>query len=331
MLDRLVSRLAPVGITDVRPLPGGASSLTFAAMSGDQRVVIKVAPAGVMPTRHRDVLRQASMIRALGPTVVPVPTVLWEDRGDPPDEPPLFVMSHLEGSSTEPLFDADADADADADDDHDDAAGERDTMADRMLDAVQVMAELHRLEPSALGLDAEPITGPNQEIERWCRTLETVDEALVPGWREVAVALRSTAPAPMPAGVVHGDFRLGNLLASGGRVVGVIDWEIWTVGDPRIDVGWFLINADPRTYRRASRYAGATPAPSELAAAYVATRGCDVPDLDWFQAMACFKSAATWSLIVKHNRRRPDPDRGLEAMAAALPTLLARSVDFFDG
>lgn len=322
--DRLGTRLAPIGITNVRPLPGGASSLTFAAMSGDQRVVIKVAPPGVMPTKHRDVLRQASMIRALGPTVVPVPTVLFEDRGDPPEEPPLFVMTHLEGSSTEPLFDDDGD-----DDDGDDDGGE--TMAGRMLDAVRVMAELHRLEPSALGLDAEPIAGPSEEVERWCRTLETVDEVLVPGWREVAAALRATVPAPMPPGVVHGDFRLGNLLASGVRVVGVIDWEIWTVGDPRIDVGWFLINADAGTYRRATRYVGATPAPSELAAEYVAARGCDVPDLDWFQALACFKSAATWSLIVKHNRRRRDPDGGLEAMSLVLPTLLARAVALLGG
>jgi aminoglycoside phosphotransferase (APT) family kinase protein len=130
----------------------------------------------------------------------------------------------------------------------------------------------------------------------------------------------------MPPAVVHGDFRLGNLLTVGDRVVGVIDWEIWTVGDPRIDVGWFLINADPRTYRRNTRHAGTTPAPSELAAEYVAARGTDVSDLEWFQGLACFKSAATWSLIVKHNRRRHEPDPALEVMAVVLPTLLTRAV-----
>ncbi len=92
-------------------------------------------------------------------------------------------------------------------------------------------------------------------------------------------------------------------------------------------MGWFLINADPRTYRRTTRYAGMTPTPSELAAEYVAARGSDVPDLDWFQGLACFKSAATWSLIVKHNRRREEPDRSLEAMATALPGLLSRAAD----
>jgi aminoglycoside phosphotransferase (APT) family kinase protein len=126
---------------------------------------------------------------------------------------------------------------------------------------------------------------------------------------------------------VHGDFRLGNLLASGTEITAVIDWEIWTVGDPRIDVGWFLVNADPATYRRATRYARALPAPSELAAVYAEALGRPLPDLDRFQALACFKSTATWALIVKHNRRRSEPDPELEAMAAVLPDLLHRALD----
>jgi hypothetical protein len=110
------------------------------------------------------------------------------------------------------------------------------------------------------------------------------------------------------------------MLASGDTITAVIDWEIWTVGDPRVDLGWFLVNADPDTYRRPTRYAGALPSPSELAALYG-----DVPDLAWFKALACFKSTATWALIVKHNRRRPDPDPGVELVAADLPRLLDRA------
>ena len=65
-LDELTPRLAAAGVTDLRPLPGGASSLTFAGVLGAQRVVVKVAPPGVLPTLNRDVLRQARIIRALG-------------------------------------------------------------------------------------------------------------------------------------------------------------------------------------------------------------------------------------------------------------------------
>jgi aminoglycoside phosphotransferase (APT) family kinase protein len=192
------------------------------------------------------------------------------------------------------------------------------------------MAHLHSVAPAAVGLDAEPVVSPIAEIDRWCRLLETIDPALVPGWADVAAGLRETVPTAMPPAVVHGDFRLGNLLSVGERVTAVIDWEIWSIGDPRVDAGWFLINADPATYRRTTPYSGSTPPPAELAHIYAETLGCAVPELGWFQGLACFKSAATWSLIVKHNRRRTTPDADLEEMAAVLASLLARATEFLD-
>jgi aminoglycoside phosphotransferase (APT) family kinase protein len=271
-----------------------------------------VAPPGVRPIAHRDVLRQARVIRALSPTPVPVPEVLFDDPGDPPDVPPLFVMSHLEGINCEPLFD-DVDGGPEA------------VVAERFRNAVAAMAQLHRLEPGSVGLTSEPVNGPRDEVERWCRTLETIDAALAPGWPDVAAALRISAPPSLPPAIVHGDFRLGNLLAVDDCITAVIDWEIWSVGDPRVDAGWFLINCDPRTYRRSTRYVDATPPVSELAALYREELGTEVPELDWFCALACFKSTATWSLIVKHNRRRSTPDPELEAMALVLPHLLSRA------
>jgi aminoglycoside phosphotransferase (APT) family kinase protein len=311
-LDHLRARLAPLGVDDVEPLAGGASSLTYSAQVGDRRVVVKVAPPGLPPVLNRDVLRQARVLRALHGTAVPVPEVLWEDAGDPPDVPPLFVMSFVEGASLEPLFDLDG---------HDSEP----EVAERMRNAARALATLHTLDPAAIGLAPESVVGPEAEIDRWCRLLETIDPVLVPGWRDVAAALRQREPSPTPPAVVHGDFRLGNLLAVGSDVTAVIDWEIWTVGDPRVDTGWFLANADPATYQRPTRYAGALPPPAELLEIYAAALGRPVPDVAWFQALACFKSTATWSLIVKHNRRRDEPDPDVEAMAAVLPDLLARA------
>jgi aminoglycoside phosphotransferase (APT) family kinase protein len=312
-IDDLRSRLRSFGVNDIRALPGGASSLTFAGLLGERRVVVKVAPPGVSPTLNRDVLRQARIIRALGPSEVPVPEVLVEDLGDSPDVPPLFVMSFLEGTSVEPLFDLDA------------APEGRNTIAARLRAAARAMAHLHGVDPTSVTLGEEPIVGPAEEVERWCRLLETVDPALVPGWRDIAAALRDSVPDALPPAIVHGDFRLGNLLAAGERITAVIDWEIWSIGDPRVDVGWFLVNADKATYRRATPLAGSTPAPAELAEVYASELGRTVPRLGWFQALACFKSAATWSLIVKHNRRRETPDAELEEMAHVLPSLLARA------
>ncbi|MBL7502075.1 phosphotransferase family protein [Frankia sp. CNm7] len=314
----LTDRLAPAGVRDVRALAGGASSLTYAGSIGARRVVVKVAPPGVAPVRNRDVLRQARVLRALAPTAVAVPEVVWEDPGDPPEVPPLFVMSFVEGTSLEPLFDRG--------DGREPAA----VVAERLRAAARALAVLHRLDPGALGLAAEPLVSPGVEVDRWCRPLETVDAALVPGWAAVAAALRAGEPPALAPALVHGDFRLGNLLADGPDVTAVVDWEIWSVGDPRTDLGWFLVNADAATYRRATAYTGLLPGPDDLAAAYARALGRDVPDLAWFQALACFKSAATWSLIVKHNRRAAEPDPALEEMAATLPHLLERARHFLD-
>nr|WP_224770255.1 phosphotransferase family protein [Mycobacterium simulans] len=300
-------------IEGLRPLTGGASSLTYAGQLAGARVVVKVAPPGLAPTRHRDVLRQCRIIKALGPTPVPVPAVLWEDAGNPPEEPPLFVMSWVDGSSLEPLFDLDY------------AGDKKPIVAERFRRAAAIMAQLHRIPPAAIGLETEPVTTAEAEIDRWCQALETVDQALTPGWSDVGIALRASVPSPLSPAVVHGDFRLGNLLAVDDSITGVIDWEIWSVGDPRIDAGWFLINSDPQTYRRVTPYVGATPSPAELASIYRDSVGHAMPYLDWFQALACFKSVATWSLIVKHNRRRARPDAGVEAMSKVLPHLLSRA------
>jgi aminoglycoside phosphotransferase (APT) family kinase protein len=309
-LDELRRRLVGAEITDVTPLAGGASSLTFGGSREGQKVVIKVAPPGVEPVAHRDVLRQARIIKALAATRVPVPEVLWEDAGDPPHVPPLFVMSHVEGDCAEPLFDG---APPTAD------------LTERYRDACRTMAALHSLTPAALGLDGEPMVDPATEVHRWCDTLQTVDAALVPDWQAVRDALLHCAPKALEPSVVHGDFRLGNLLAVGARINAIIDWEIWSIGDARIDAGWFLINCDPDTYQRVPASAGIAPPPAELAQIYQ-HEGGSVSDLAWFTALACFKSAATWSLIVKHNRRRRSPRAELEAMVPTLPRLLARAV-----
>jgi aminoglycoside phosphotransferase (APT) family kinase protein len=318
-LRELTERLVPVGVADLRRLPGGASSLTYGGLvdRGARRVVVKVAPAGLPPVRNRDVLRQARLLRALEQTAVPVPEVLWEDAGAPPDVPPLFVMTHVDGVSLEPLFDMDLDERTGAD--------APEVVAERMTSAARAMAALHAPVPGEVGLGDELRVGPADEIDRWCALLDTVDAALAPGWESIAAALRATEPPSLADAVVHGDFRLGNLLAVGSAITAVIDWEIWSIGDPRVDVGWFLLNADPTTYGRPTRYVRALPAPAALAEVYAAALGRAVPDLAWFEALACFKSVATWGLIVKHNRRRTEPDPELEAMTTMFPHLLRKA------
>jgi len=308
--EELRRRLAAARVVQVAPLSGGASSLTFDGTLDGRPVVIKVAPPGVEPIAHRDVLRQARIVKVLAGKRVPVPEVVWEDRGNPPRTPPLFVMSRVVGESVEPLFDG---------------GPVIPELADRYRNACRAMATLHSLSPTELGLSGEPVIDPAAEVHRWSATLRTVDPALVPDWERARDSLLRCAPMAMTPSVVHGDFRLGNLMADGSRINAVIDWEIWSIGDPRVDAGWFLINSDPQTYQRVPASDSMAPPTAELAEIYQHELGREVGDLAWFRALACFKSAATWSLIVKHNRRRNSPRSELEAMAATLPKLLTRA------
>src|SRR5271156_1139456 len=196
-LDELRRRLAAAQIDDVNPVAGGASSLTFCGARLGRRVVIKVAPPGVEPVAHRDVLRQARVIKALAATPVPVPEVVWEDPGTPPQTPPLFVMSHVEGDCVEPLFDG---------------CPPSPDLPERYRNAARVMAALHGLSAIDLGLGGESILDPVAEVHRWCDTLRTVDAALVSDWQGVRDALLQRAPQAIRPSVVHGDFRLGNVL-----------------------------------------------------------------------------------------------------------------------
>jgi aminoglycoside phosphotransferase (APT) family kinase protein len=142
--------------------------------------------------------------------------------------------------------------------------------------------------------------------------------------------LTATIPAGIEPALTHGDFRLGNVLCQGERPAAVVDWEIWGYGDPRIDLGWFLLFADHRNFPRLGRAVPGLPGEDELLAAYLDGRP-ELPDLDWFRALARTKMAA----IMGHNLRRhregkhhdPDQERLPPTIAAMIRTardLLAR-------
>ncbi|MGD9797459.1 MAG: phosphotransferase, partial [Acidimicrobiia bacterium] len=115
--------------------------------------------------------------------------------------------------------------------------------------------------------------------------------------------LLATVPAAEPSALLHGDFRTGNVLAEEDHVTAVIDWEIWSRSDPRIDLAWFLVFVEDE--RRESP--PGTPSVDELLETYVAARGAPVADLDWFRALVRYKQTATGAFITRNARRRGAP------------------------
>ena len=288
-------------LIDVNTLPGGNSSLTYRVqLASDETsrfVVVKVAPPGVAPVKNRDVLRQARVLRSLeGARGVRVPQVLFEDGGDPPDVPPFFAMTHIEGECFEPILD------------EIDVLPPPEEIRARELDAAAMLAALHEVRPESVGLSTEPVVTPSEEVDRWVRVFATVDEDLRPRADEAAAALLSSVPDVMDPVVLHGDYRLGNTLARDGEVRAIIDWEIWTVGDPRVDLGWYLMSTHPSKQPTAIREAPGMPSDDELIATYEAKRGVKLIGQAWFDAMTRFKAGAITAQLIKHNGRRGEPD-----------------------
>jgi len=287
-------RWAPgCAITDVQTLTGGSSSLTFTArVEGGSalvdRIVLKVAPPGLEPVRNRDVARQARLMRALaGVPDVRVPTVYFEDDGNPPEVPPFHAMNVVPGECLEPLLETPS----------------PEIMAwvpERAFAAARMLAALHRVDPVAAGLGAEKRTSLEDEIKRWTRAFETVDERMSARSEEAEALLFATMPPALPDAICHGDYRLGNMLCDRGEVAALIDWEIWSRSDPRLDLAWFLFFTEEAEHPMASN-PGPTgmPTAAALLDAYVAESGVEPANLDWFHALIRYKEAAATSLLIK--------------------------------
>ena len=331
MLDRATlavdARWPGAAITDLQALPGGVSSLTFAArLSGagvaSGRVVLKVAPPGLAPVRNRDVLRQARILRALGHVPgVRVPAVLAQDAGSPPAQPPLFVMEFVPGQAYEPKRDAVA------------APPDPTTVVARATAAARMLAHIHTPQPAALGLADEPVLTLAQELDRWAELFATVGDELRGEEVELHERLRQTIPAAQSPRVLHGDYRIGNIQFQGPELTAVIDWEIWSIGDPRTDLAWLLAHTDPvqRFHLRrdaANRAASdAVPHRDALLAEYLALRPIDVTELDWFIAYCYYKIASTTAALAKRNRRLERPDAGMEIAASSLGAVIERGLE----
>jgi aminoglycoside phosphotransferase (APT) family kinase protein len=297
--EALLEKVAPgCQIDAINPLQGGSSSITywttFRPVDGTvEKVVLKVAPAGLDPVKNRDVLRQARVLRAVQPTGVPVPRVLASHEGDPPDIPPFFIMSFENGDCVEPNSLPPGSLTADE-------------VHHRELHAAGVLGALHRLDPAEIGLGDEPETTLEAEVDRWTNSFASCDEDLREGTEDVGRALAANVPPMGPTALLHGDFRLGNTLSQGQRVESVIDWEIWARGDARVDLAWFLMMANPDPDLGRHTAAGMPPN-SDLLATYHAARGVEVSDLDWFAALVRYKQAAAGALITRNARRRGHP------------------------
>src|SRR5215213_3659897 len=196
----------------LQPLTGGRSGVTLASQlegpDGERcQVVVKAAPEGRPAVGRHDVLRQARVLDVLaGVPGIVVPKVLARGAA----ELAFYVMQRCPGEAVEPVLDAQT------------RVLPADLVASRALAAARMLAALH-----ATPVD-EPVARLVDEVDRWSATAAAVEAGLAPGAAALATELRAHRPPDdAPAVLVHGDFRLGNIVFDGPVPTGLIDWEIW--------------------------------------------------------------------------------------------------------
>ncbi|MFB9315263.1 phosphotransferase family protein [Nocardioides plantarum] len=305
----LQEQLPGVEVSALEILPGGHSGLTYRLTAGAESLVVKAVPPGQRSTGRHDMLRQAEILRALASTDLPVPAVRAVDR----EEPAWFAMDLVAGESLEPVLD--------------DPAVAPDLAAARMRRAAEVLPRLHRVP-----LDLLPVYGPAltpaDELQRWTRTLQAVPPELVPDGQRLQERLAARVPAALDPVLVHGDYRLGNILSDGTEPRALIDWEIWSVGDPRVELGWFLVFADGTNFPGVGRELPGLPSEDELVSRYVAGAGLDrLDDLVWFHALGRFKMAAIMGHNLRRHREGRHHDPAQEQLPATIDRLLASGLE----
>jgi aminoglycoside phosphotransferase (APT) family kinase protein len=295
----------------LRTLEGGRSGITLVAeVSGApvEAVVVKAAPDGRPAVGRHDIHRQGRIIGALAHA----PGVAVADVVATGTDPlPFLVMTRAVGEAVEPVLDAAT------------ISLEAGLVRSRALAAARMLAALHAVEqiPPPPGEGSEPIADLPAELTRWRATAEAADPAVLIGGLHLADLLDKTMPdgATAPA-LVHGDYRLGNIVFDGATPTGLIDWEIWARADAGIDLGWFLVFCDASLFPGIGASVDGLPSSTELVQAYVDAGGRPVDNLPWYEAFGRFKMAA----IMAHNLRRHREGRHVDPYQEKLPPTIAR-------
>ncbi len=319
------------GDLHAEPVGEGHSNVTYLVRRGDREVVLRRPPRPPLPPSAHDVLREARLLRALQDTSAPVPRVLAVGEDESLIGAPFYIMERLVGEViTERLPDALR------------APAERRRIAEELVDA---LVEVHRVDPARHGL--ESFGRPSGYLERQVRRFGDLWEHSrtrdVPAVERVGAWLAERVPESPAATIVHGDYRLGNVMfapQAPARLIAIFDWEMATLGDPLADVGYLsalwsqagdppagLFDLSPVT-----REPG-FPTREQLVERYEQRSGRTMTDLRWYTTLALWKSV----VFMEGNYRRAidglTDDPFLKSFGEGVVELAARAeaVAFGDG
>lgn len=330
----LESELGAVDDFEVTYHGAGHSNETLFVDWGARGFVLRRPPAGATADSAHDVLREYRVMNALQSTAVPLPeTVLACDDHDVIGAD-FYVMERLRGDVIR------------------DAEPERFARPEcrRRIGAelVDVGAEIHTLDPEAVGLGdfGHPAGYTERQVERWTRQLEwatevTDERRTVPALFDVADWLADNVPEPPAHTLVHGDYKLDNVMFAPGtppEIVGVFDWEMCTRGNPFMDLGWLLAYwPDEKDPDRTKALTPAIlahedyPTRRQLLDRYEERTGWTFENQRFYRTFGVFKIASASEMFFRRYVEGNSNDPTYPKMEERVPEYAARAERIIDG
>lgn len=329
--DRLAAWMDGVGLAVGTPLTleritTGHSNEVFAVDRGDLRLALRRPPrTPLSPTAH-DMVREFRVLSAFvahdSDVPVPRPVALCTDVDV--IGAPFYLMDRLDGVVVRDGIPAELQSEPAAP-----------THLARAL--IDLVAEIHAFDWRAGGLAdfGRPDGYLARQVPRWIGQLEKYQTREIPDIDEAGRWLVAHTPEMQAPTVIHGDYKLDNVMFRAGLPVtplAVLDWEQATIGDPLVDVGWLLgLWLDPgETSLFGANLALGRDVPSrvELAARYAARTGRDLEQLDFYCVLGLFKLACVMEGSYARWAAGTSDDPFFEALTQGVPALAARALEF---
>jgi aminoglycoside phosphotransferase (APT) family kinase protein len=269
---------------------GGHSNLTYKVTDdAGEKWVLRRPPLGAVLATAHDMGREHRIIAALAPTSVPVPPVAGLCTDESVNGAPFYVMRFVEGYVLDtPGIVAHALPDLEA----------RRRLGEHVIDS---LAALHTIDPSAVGLGdlGRKEAYLDRQLSRWRTQWEKSKTRELPAMEEIYQLLVAAKPEQKYTGIVHGDYRLGNMLStSDGKVAAVLDWELCTLGDTMADLGYVMNNwaekgeAGPSEAVSMPTAAGGFPTRAEFLERYTRATGRQIEHIEYYRAFQWWRLAA---------------------------------------
>jgi aminoglycoside phosphotransferase (APT) family kinase protein len=313
-----------------RFLSGGTQNEIYEISRGELRCAMRIPPPSAPAGRDEGIRREWRIIEALTGTDVPHAEAVAVCADPSVLGRAFYLMGFVDGWSpmSQPGWPAPFDADLAA----------RQALAYQMAEGI---ARLSAVDWRAKGLHdlGRPDGFHERQVGRWTAFLERIKGRELPGFDVAAGWLRAHRPLDYIPGLMHGDYQLANVMFRHGgpaRLAAIVDWEMGTVGDPKLDMAWMVqswpeeVTASPATDFPGHPDLSGMPPRSALLARYAEVSGRQVEDIDYYLILAKWKFA----VVLEQGFQRAGDDVKLQAFGPVVLELmrgaaeLAESTDY---